>query len=139
MNVQEIMALRDRLKNKLKVVEQFLEIAQEEAASPPVTHAGANRKLNGDLVTGQRDLLSGEPVEVGGDSYGSISNAVEAALIACDQPFSMRDICNELEAQGKFLEPAQISVVLARLKRLGKLTMVTEKSGQIGATYRLSK
>lgn len=132
------MALRDRLKNKLKVVEQFLEIAQEEADSPPATSTGANRKLNGDIVTGQRDLLSGEPVDVG-DSYGSISAAVESAILSCAPPFSMRDIYDALNAAGKPLGYAQISVVLARLKRIGKLTMVTEKNGQIGATYKLTK
>jgi len=136
MNLLEIVAIRDKLKTDLAIVEKFLEIAKAHGVngrnnSDEVLEGIASQSLQVD-VNKQRNLpLRGKDKE-----YGSIADTVREAIRLAPEKYSIRDISVILEKINKPLTKVQIATVLGRLARRGEIQIGRKGRGSKPTVYK---
>ena len=130
MDIREIIAIRDRLKTDLSVVEKFLAIAQRDATamSPPVERRSEQGSAQSVLKPIFQETIA---------DYGGIGKSIIEAITLSPNEFTIADVDSALKKHfSRSLERGQIATVLSRLTRQNKIEVVKPKHGRTGAVYR---
>jgi hypothetical protein len=131
MNIREIIALRDKVKNDLAVIEKFLVIARKQGL---LDESGLESEKP--AVSTRQETLKAIVAETNGE-YGTIGKSVLEAIKLCPGEFTVNDIDEAVRRDLKReFTRVQISTVLARLLKQTKIAVVKEKRGRNPAIYK---
>ena len=136
MNLLEIAAIRDRLREELAVVERFMEIAKKHGVngrngSEQVKASSSLNSFNVDPDKQRNLKLEGEKKE-----YGLIGGAVREAIALASEEFTIRNVAEILQKLDKPFSKLQIATVLARLAEKNEILIKKRGKGSKPTIYK---